>query len=68
MGHRIPQYDTQLFRDMFVCAEILHCSHEEFLRLPLVERKKLYMYLEVKGEKIKYDKIVRDEKYSRKVK
>ena len=42
---------TPLFIDMHICAEILHCSHEEFLRLSRIERSKLRNYLLVKNLK-----------------
>lgn len=65
MGHKLTEHDTQLYIDMYIAAEMLHCTHAEFLKLPSIERKKLRMYLSVKGEKRKHDRDMLDEKYNR---
>ena len=63
MGLGVPQHDTQLFVEMYICSEFLHCSHEEFLKLPRLERKKCKMYLQVKNEKSKYELDEMDRKH-----
>jgi len=54
MGMDDPTVDTPLYRDMYISTEILHCSHEEFVKLPKVEKIKLRMYLNLKINKEKY--------------
>jgi len=51
MGVNSPTKHTPLFLDMELAVEMLHQTHEEFLRLPEIERKKLRLYFRVKKEK-----------------
>ena len=60
MGYHDLTTNTDLFCDMSICAEILHCSHKEFLKLPRVEQEKLRLYIIVKN--MKFDKMQADMK------
>ena len=42
---------TLLYYEMNICAEYLHCTHEEFQSLPRAERLKWYYYAELRGKK-----------------
>ena len=42
---------TPLYADMHICTEYLHCSHQEFLELPALERKKLRLFMMVAAKK-----------------
>ena len=45
---------TSLYHEMNICAEYLHCRHEEFLALPKQERLKWYCFAELRAKKEKY--------------
>jgi hypothetical protein len=51
MGAKDLDKVTPLFFDMHICVKFLHCSHEEFLKLPRLERKKLRMFAQVEAMK-----------------
>ena len=51
MGVDDVDVNTPLFIDMHICAEMLHCPHEEFLKLPRIEKNKYRHYLLTKGKK-----------------
>jgi len=46
-------YVTLLYREMEICSEYLHCTHEEFKHLTLEEKMKWYLFVEAKIEKQK---------------
>jgi len=60
MGVGEPKETTQLYADMSICAEILHCTHEGFEKLSRIEKKKLRLYVQVNNEKMKADMPKRD--------
>ena len=45
-----PDYDrvTKLYREMEICSEFLHCTHQEFEELPFEEKIKWYSYTEMR--------------------
>ena len=51
MGVSDLEHVTPLFIDMHICTEQLHCTHEEFLKLPRIEKSKQRNYLLVKNMK-----------------
>jgi hypothetical protein len=53
MGVDDLESTTHLYADMYIAAELLHCSHEEFLKLPRLEKLKLRLYAMVKALKRK---------------
>ena len=52
MGVGKPNETTELFADMSICENILHCTHKEFEALSRVEKKKLRLYVRVHNEKL----------------
>jgi len=56
MGENDLDSTTKLYAEMSVCTEFLGCSHQEFLRLPKTERKKLQLFAYVKSLKIKRER------------
>ena len=60
MGVDKPTWTTPLFIDMEIATEMLKRSHEEFLSLPRVEKKKLRLYMKVKFQK--EEQSIRDRK------
>jgi len=56
MGYDDPEKVTPLYMDMYIAAELLHCSHEEFLRLPRMEKQKLRLYVATKAKKLKEER------------
>jgi len=55
MGRGVPEYDSPLFVDMYICSKFLHCSHEEYQKMPRLERKKWKEYIRVRNEKHKHE-------------
>lgn len=53
MGVELVEKDkdivTPMYVEMYVALEMLHCTHEEFLKLPKLEKQKIKTYLKVKG-------------------
>lgn len=45
-----PDYNhvTILYREMEICSEFLHCTHEEFSKFDLTEKSKWYAFVEMK--------------------
>lgn len=62
MGVDKPGRTTPLFVDVDIATQLLHRSHEEFLSLPNVEKKKLRLYYLVRVQK--EEKIERDRRMS----
>lgn len=56
MGLGKPEETTELYSEMSICAEILHCPHQDFLNLPKMERKKLLHYVIAHNEKLDYER------------
>ncbi len=53
MGVDKPEIVTPLYFDMVICMDLLHCTHNDFLALPAVERKKCRYFLVTKSQKDK---------------
>ena len=53
MGYDNLEVDTPLYRDLYICTKFLHCTHEEFLNRPRLEKDKLRIFLDVKMMKRK---------------
>ena len=51
MGVGLPDIDTPLFVDMYIATKLLHRTHQEFLDLPRIEKKKLKLFIHVQSEK-----------------
>ena len=52
MGAHISlEKSTPLYMDMYIATKFLHKTHEEFLKLPEVEKLKLRAFLHVKNLK-----------------
>ena len=51
-----PSYNilTPLYITMKICAEYLHCSHLEFLKLSREEKMKWYLFEEMKRRRKDY--------------
>ena len=51
MGYYDLKKDTPLYIDSYIALELLHITHDQFLKLPRVERMKARTYILVKGAK-----------------
>ena len=51
-----PSYETvtKLYREMEICSEYLHCTHDEFMGLGLGEKCKWYSFIEMKINRQSY--------------
>ena len=45
---------TELELQLKICYEYLHCTHEQFLRLPKEEKLKAYFYVEITERRKEY--------------
>jgi len=53
MGEDDLEITTPLYFDMYICTEFLKCTHQEFLELPRIERKKLRTFTRIQSAKMK---------------
>lgn len=60
MGVGNIEATTPLYIDMLICTEFLNCTHEDFLKLPRIERKKLKLFAYVKGMKLEEEEKKRE--------